>query len=288
MKIYIVPPSVDIVTEIADRFKCRPNVLLSYVYRGPHFTRYLRVYRHKIGSLMLDSGAYSQMAGTTTVSLEAYVAFLKSCGNLFDYCINLDTDPGNYDIRNWNLARLKKEGFNTLPVVHDPYAGEIDQLYDQGYRYILIGSSHGNDRRQLDFIFNRYFFSGKFPDILFHKLGTTTYATLSEYPFYSSDSATFAHVGGFGDVLFWNEYRGPNSNGDRTDYVYFGGRKDVVSKGAIYEDYPFIHQLEDYLWRAFEYSLTDLKGASGASQRWIVNARYTLDLEERFTRMHGG
>ena len=287
MKIYLVPNSIIIVTEIADRFQCRPDVLLSYVYRGPHFTHFLRLYRHKIEGLMLDSGAYSQMAGTTMVNLGAYVAFLKSCGHLFDYCINLDTDPENYDIRNWNLARLKKEGFNVLPVIHDPYAGEIDQLYDKGYRYILIGSSHGNDRKQLDFIFNRYFYGGKFPDVKFHKLGTATYATLFEYPFYSSDSATFAHVGALGDVLFWNEYREPNPNGDRTDFIYFGGRSGVACKGKDYQHYPYIHQFEDYLWKTFEYSLGDLKGALGAVQRWIVNARYTLDLRDRMTRLHG-
>ena len=59
------------------------------------------------------------------------------------------------------------------------------------------------------------------------------------------------------------------------------------SKGAAHDDYSFIRQFEDYLWKTFEYSLADLKGASGAIQRWIVNARYTLDLQDRMTRLHG-
>ena len=43
----------------------------------------------------------------------------------------------------WNLLKLRKVCPNILPVVHDPYSGEIDQLYDDGYHYILIGSSDG-------------------------------------------------------------------------------------------------------------------------------------------------
>jgi len=58
-------------------------------------------------------------------------------------------------------------------------------------------------------------------------------------------------------------------------------------KGTAHDEYPSIRQFADYLWRTFEYSLADLKGASGASQRWIVNARYTLDLQERMTQLHG-
>jgi hypothetical protein len=288
MRIYLVPPSVDIVVDLADKFRAKPDVLLSYAFRGSFFSHFLKAHRHKIGQLMLDSGAYSQMVGTTQVDLDSYIAFLRSCGHLFDYCINLDTDPGDYDIRNWNLARIRSQGFNPLPVVHDPYAGEIDKLYDQGYRYILIGSSHGNDRKQLDFIFNRYYHSGRFPGIRFHKLGTTTYATLSEYPFYSSDSATFAHIGGFGILLFWNDQREPDPNGDRTDKVYFGDRKGQAGQQAIdFKKYPCLRRLEDYLWRTFEYRLEDLVGSKGAEKRFFVNARYTLDLEERITRLHG-
>jgi len=59
---------------------------------------------------------------------------------------------------------------DVLPVIHDPYAGEIDQLYDMDtgtFYWLLLGK----DTKQLDFIFNRYHHSRKYRD-LFHKLGT--------------------------------------------------------------------------------------------------------------------
>lgn len=235
---------------------------------------------------MLDSGAYSQMMGKANIDLDRYAAFLKVCGNLFDYVINLDIEPENFDVRNWNLARLKKVYARILPVVHDVYAGEIDMLYDQGYDYILIGSSRGNDRRQLDFIFNRYYFSGKYPGIKFHKLGTATYATLAEYPFYSSDSAVFEIVAGMGRVFFWNEYRLPNKNGDRTDIIYFGGRLGSASRGVEFSRYPYLGEFEDYLWRNFGYTLREMINPKG--NEWaLVNLRYGLELQKVITQLHG-
>ena len=52
-------------------------------------------------------------------------------------------------------------------------------------------------------------------------------------------------------------------------------------------DYPFLGEFEDYLWRTFEYRLSDIEGPSGATKRWIVNGKFVLDLEERMTAMHG-
>jgi len=234
---------------------------------------------------MLDSGAYSQMTGKATIELDAYIAYLKSCGHLFDYVINLDVEPLNFDVRNWNLAHLKKVCPHILPVVHDVYAGEIDLLYDQGYDYILIGSSRGNDRRQLDFIFNRYHFSGKYPGIKFHKLGTATYPTLAEYPFYSSDSAVFELIAGFGIVLFWNEQREPDRNGDKTDTIYFGGRRKSTSSSISFSEYQFLSHFEEYLWQKFGFRLEDM--INPQKNEWaVVNMAYGLQLAKIITKLH--
>ena len=289
MHIYLVLPWNGIRTakELIERFDARPNMLLSYARAGNEFGLYLRTYRRQLGKIMLDSGAFSEMAGTQKIDLESYINYLVPCHDLFDYCVNLDVEPEKYDVRMWNLAKLKRAGLDVLPVVHDPYAGEIDELYDMGHHYLLLGSSWGSDRKQLDFIFGRNVQSGKYPGIKFHKLGTATYKGLCEYPYYSSDSAGFVLQGGYGDVLFWNEHREPNPNGDCTDWIYFGGRKESPSsRSEKYADYPYLGQLEDYLWRTFEYGLSDLEGSLGAVKRWIVNGKYTLDLEKRMTEKY--
>lgn len=287
MNFYLVPPDIGIIREVIQRFDPTPYILLSFVRVGQDFGHFLYTYRSKLGKIMIDSGAYSEMQGTLSVDLDTYLAYVEPCGHLFDYCVNLDVEPQNYDVRMWNLAKLKRVCSNVLPVVHDPYAGEIDQLYDMGHHYILLGSTWGNDRKQLDFIFNRYVYSGRFPNIRFHKLGTTTYVGLCEYPYYSCDSAAFIKVGGFGNIFFWNENREPDDNGDCTDLIYFGGRDLPESKRCpIYYNYRHIGQLEDYLWKVFEYRISDIEGSPGATGRWIVNAKYMLDLQERITRLH--
>ena len=282
MKIYLASPDRELVYEIISRFNPKPNVLLSYVNVGSHFSSFLHAYRPRLGSLMVDSGGYSDMAGTRKVELEPLTSFLGVCGHHFNYCINLDIEPENFDHRMWNMARINSAGLSVLPVIHDVFSGEIDQLYNRGYRYILIGSSHGNDPQQLNFIFNRYVYSGRFPEILFHKLGTATYATLSGYPFYSSDSAIFAHNAAYGRVMFWNESREPAPNGDRTDFFYFGG----LTRWPRYHKHPHVGELEDYLWTTFHYRLSDLEGPQSCFQRQIVNVKYLLDLQDFLTRKH--
>jgi hypothetical protein len=288
MRIYLVPEGSSTIADLIARFDPRPNVLLSFLRVNADFRNFLHTHRPKLGKIMLDSGAYSEMAGTKKVDLSTYHSYLNGCGTLFDYCINLDVEPDHYDVRMWNLAKLRQTGLDILPVVHDPYAGEIDQLYDMGYRYLLLGSSWGNDRKQLDFIFSRYHSSGKYPGILFHKLGTASYDGLCSYPYYSSDSANFIKIGALGEVLFWNEHREPDEIGDLTDRVYFGGyQKPKSAKGPAYHEYPHLGHLEDWLWTTFEYKLSDIEGPSGAVRRWIVNGKYILDLQDRMTKLHG-
>jgi len=288
MLIYLVVNGINTIVELNKRFGVKPHYLTSFIRVGLDFSHYLHTHRHRIGKIMLDSGAYSEMVGTAIADFDSYLAYLKPCSPFFNYCINLDKDPENYDVRMWNLAKLKSEGLDVLPCVHDPYAGEIDQLYDMGYSYILLGSSWGKDRKQLDFIFNRYYYSGKYPGIKLHKLGTATYNGLYDYPYYSSDSATFVHIGGMGEVLYWNEHREPKPNGDQTDLVYFGGFQTNRSKRSPdWYNYSYIGEFEDYVWKTFEYRLSDLEGPEGAVKRWIVNGKYTLDLQELMTQLHG-
>jgi len=288
MKIYLVQPDPMYILELNQRFGRKPNVMVSFADVGTHFSYFTHAYRPRIGKLMLDCGAYSEMKGTAKVELESYGNYLKPCAALFNYCIAFDLPTEDYDARMWNLARLQKVARNLLPVVHDPFAGEIDSLYDMGHHYILLGSSQGNDRKQLDFIFRRYYYSERFPGLRFHKLGTATYPTLSAYPFYSSDSAGYAIVGGQGKVVFWNNAREPNANGDRTDKFYCGGR-DIRGNAEYrpYTDHPHLGEFEDYVWSTFRYRISDIIGPSKSDQRKLVNAKYTLDLEEVLTKLHG-
>ena len=287
MEFFLVPPGIGIISELIRRFDVKPNVLLSYARVGQDFGNFIHGNRPRLGDLMVDSGAYSEMKDTLKINLDQYTAFLKGAGHLFDYTINLDVEPENYDRRMWNLTKLRKVCPNILPVVHDPYAGEIDQLYDQGYHYILIGSSDGRNRAQQDFIFNRYVYSNRFPDLKLHKLGTTSYNTFSEYPYHSGDSTSFVQAGGFGQVMYWNNDREPDDNGNCTDVIYFGGYEfQDTNRCQVYYNYRYTNQYEDYIWQTFEFRFDDLLGPSGATNRWIVNGKYTLDLEKRLTRLH--
>ena len=90
------------------RFDVKPNVLLSFARVGHDFGNFIHTYRPRLGKLMVDSGAYSEMKDTMKIDLDSYTAFLKSAGHFFDYTINLDVEPENYDRRMWNLLKLRK------------------------------------------------------------------------------------------------------------------------------------------------------------------------------------
>ena len=288
MEIYLASPEITHILEMHKRFHRKPNVLLSFADVRTHFGHFVHTYRSRINKLMLDSGAFSEMRGTATVELDPLANYLKPCAGKFNYCVTLDINPEDYDLRMWNQAKLEEVAPNVLSAVHDPYAGEIDVLYDMGHQYILLGSSQGNDKRVLDFIFNRYHYSGRFPGIRFHKLGTATYPTLSGYPFCSSDSARYAKAGGDGKALFWNITREPSANGDRTDEFYCGGRKIGANRGyRNYTEHPHLGEFEDYLWETFRFRISDIVGRSKFDQRKLVNAKYMLDLEDVLTKLHG-
>lgn len=290
MDIYLVEPPIQILNFLSSNFECKPNVLLSYArWQDFDFSLYTHAYRKKFGKLMLDSGAYTHMQGRINIEIHDYTSFLRSCSNLFDYVINLDIDTENEDVRMWNLRKLEKNGVsNILPVVHAPYSGEIEELYERGYTYQLLGSTFGSADRQLDYIFNRYFHSGRFPGIMFHKLGTSTYKGLSKYPYRSCDSTYLMRIGGMGNVLYWNPYRESDKNGDQTDVIYFGGFiRNKLPEAIDYSHYSYLDQFRSYLWQNFGFDLTDIHGQDKALNRWIVNAKYMVDLETRITQLHG-
>ena len=151
----------------------------------------------------------------------------------------------------------------------------------------MIGSSDGRNRKHQNFIFNRYVYSNRFPDLRLHKLGTTSYNTFSEYPYHSGDSTSFMQAGAYGQVFYWNDHREADANGDQTDMIYFGGYAfEDTNHCQRYSSYRHINQYEDYIWKTFEFRLTDLMGPSGAVNRWIVNGKYFFEIQERLTQLH--
>ena len=59
-----------------------------------------------------------------------------------------------------------------------------------------------------------------------------------------------------------------------------------TNRCQVYYNYRFINQYEDYIWKTFEFRFDDLFRTFRATNRWIVNGKYTLDLEKRLTRLH--
>jgi hypothetical protein len=51
--------------------------------------------------------------------------------------------------------------------------------------------------------------------------------------------------------------------------------------------YPFLAQLEDFLWKSLEFRVMDLVGSKATLKRQLLNAGYCLDLQARITAKHG-
>lgn len=178
----------------------------------------------KIGSLLVDSGAYSAYTKGVNIDIDDYIKFINNNYKNIDYFVSLDCIPGRYGeiktsqqlkdapIISWNnyiyiLDRIKCPE-KLIPVYHQ---GEdikylkymLDFKYD-GHYIDYIGISPALDESQtiipfLDISFKTILSSSNY-NVKTHAFGLTMLELLEKYPYYSADSTTFVRAAGFGEI----------------------------------------------------------------------------------------
>jgi hypothetical protein len=263
------------------------NVLLSYALKLS-FNDFQVLHRDIIGSLILDSGAYtlnkSKWAEQPNDILQAYTHFCSLTSPYYNFLFNLDADftLHGFDENMNNQFALEAAGLKPVPVVHNFYNGEIERLIDYGYDIIAIGQcEHGRSFSQLESAVNRIHGAER----KVHLFGVTERAILQELPIWSCDSSSWAQYVIYGQVMWWND---ANKNWNPYDILYFPDDQSEhdASKGKNYWDYRFRDEFDAYIGKNLNITIDNLLGSERVLYRSLVNILFYKEMEMRVTAYH--
>lgn len=159
--------------------------------------------------MMIDSGAFSNFTGTTKITLEDYMVFLrgildKNPDSDITY-VNMDV-IGNAEASFANWQRMRENGFNPIPVYHPGSDPQFLLEYLKGGSEIvgLGGVAKVSKRREyLDGVWRNYLIDESgMPIHKIHGFGITGFELVSRYPWYSVDGTTALLRAANGAILF--------------------------------------------------------------------------------------
>jgi hypothetical protein len=258
------------------------NVLLSVALIGNETYGFLKECRHMVGKIVADSGAWSVAKGTSSLTLEQVISYLRQWGKEFDHYFNFDTDfsEQGFEHNIANQTRMERAGLKPIPVVHNFFKEEIDYYINSGnYSWLALGSSQSSNFDDFKYAIDQIKKGN--PQIKIHWFGGSSYEWLIKTPVASCDTSSWAKAGKYGYIHYWNEQR---SGVNKTDRIYVGGYlkdQDKGNKAYDYVDYPYRKQLEEYLYEKFKLRYSDLWGYEAAFNMQLVNTRFYAELEAR-------
>lgn len=271
MKIFHAIDSIGIVPRFYEKTKIKLNYLVSYHYlRGMAFDLTTR-YRGIIGSLYLDSGAYSVSTGKSKINVSEFLKYITRYGNLFDAVFTLDDafdDPEHNLFNQLYLEKgLPKSVKVPIPVVHDaenPFK-ELEMYAELGHDYIAIGSN----KKLKDQVFEKI--KKKYPNLKIHMFGNLDTKMLKKHKPYSADSAGYANKTKHGEIVFWD----PD---EKKEYkIYVGSRDRKTNSPVHFEKFPNKKKVEEFVSKTFNLRVQDLYTDLEAS--WMVNMYFFHQLE---------
>ena len=265
------------------------NVLLSFGRTDQNKYGFFVTHRTKVHSVTLDSGAYTLHCAARKppdLTVELYREYALEHGKYVDFLFNLDSDfseNGHYEtgINLYNQAFLEEVGLDPVPVIHDIYGSEIsDYINRKKHKMLAIGSSLLGDPTGIQIAIHNIHRAG----IMVHLFGTTSFKLLATNPVSSCDASTWHQAAARGYILFWN----PNGRGkSHTDQIQFTKYSGPLPKERIpFLEYEFRNDLSEHLQKTFGFEPSDLRGASGPSNRQVVNIHYFVELQKRINAEH--
>lgn len=180
--------------------------------------------------LLLDSGSFSTWnKNEPELNLNGYIAYLKrNKEHLFSYVV-LDQIPGQYGRKRTttevelsakksydNLQIMKSHGLKPIPVFHqDEDFKWLERMLADGETYIGFSSSKetGSKTGHLNRAFSMICDNKGNPLIHIHGFGITKPSFLLNYPFYTTDSTTWALTPAFGKIIV------PAYTNEKPDYT---------------------------------------------------------------------
>jgi len=273
------------------------NILISAAHAKGEAIRSVYALRDqgKIAKVVMDSGTYT----FTTKGLiryshgtsESYLSYMSDHHQFFDMVFNYDEihDPSGFDTNYGHQLDLEYAGVPVIPVIQDIVGDkEIRRYLKDGCEIMALGSSQIKKPADLDIVFSKL--AGTRTKM--HLLGKTEYKFLIQKPLYSADSSSAIQYQKKGCLLFWNDHRQADENGDKTDIVNLEISSESKSKlpGIPKSEYQFCPEFNAYLDDNF--SITLDRFTRGKTERnlmiKVINMRYYKILEQKVTDYHRG
>lgn len=257
-----------------------PNVLVSLAYNMNEWKLFLEKYRHMIGVLYGDSGAWSSDQGTSDISLEDVIFFFSRYGPLMDLYFNFDSNfsEQGFEDNIANQLKMERAELCPVPVIHNFFSKEIEYYITSGkYDWLALGSSQSSNFDDFRYAVDKI--KGLNPDIKIHWFGGSKYTWMIKVPVASCDTTSWAKSGSFGKINFYNRQKG------KSDLIYVGGQLKKFKKGEYhFVTYPWRKDVEEYLYQTFKLTYRDLLGYDDKVNMQLVNARFFVEMEKRINQ----
>lgn len=196
-----------------------PNILVAFPY-----AKTFEAFNYLPNKVICDSGAFTAWSIGGEVDIKAYKDWALDRQRLYGQfiAVNLDVIPGEAGRTSTlqereegmqqsllNADYLRSNGVNVMEVFHQDEPLEFfDKLYERLPADGILGISPRNDvsvnrkrnfqKQVLAHILKRY---GKKNIPKMHGLAVTSRVMLEEFPYYSTDSSTYASSGRFGTFI---------------------------------------------------------------------------------------
>lgn len=155
--------------------------------------------------LFADSGAFSAASLGADVTLDAYAAWLAKWRHLFTAYANLDV-IGNPAATLANQVELEARGFTPLPVFHYGSPWGYLERYCVSHDYIALGGLVGRTKRTtMPWLVRAFQIAKTAPKpVRYHGFGVTGHDTLTDLPWYSADSSSWASGYRYGNLRLFD------------------------------------------------------------------------------------
>lgn len=224
--------------------------------------------------LFADSGAFSAASLGADVTLDAYAAWLAKWRHLFTAYANLDV-IGNPAATLANQVELEARGFTPLPVFHYGSPWGYLERYCESHDYIALGGLVGRTKRTtMPWLVRAFQIAKAAPKpVRYHGFGVTGQDTMTDLPWYSADSSSWASAMRYGTARLFNPKTG------RFTLVATKNRAKVYRFSALLRSLgadpaAFMRNDRDTLIRASVGSL--LLAERYMSRRFSVNACFYI------------
>lgn len=178
--------------------------------------------------------------------VDAYVELIKTNPEISHFYANIDV-IGNPKLTWQNQQLLESKGIKPIPVVH--FGTDLKWLkhyMDKGYDYIglgglvggKVGGSASTDKgRWISEAFGMACPAPSYlPTVKFHGFGVSAWKIIRKYPWHSVDSAAWAKLGAFGNIMV------PRRRDGKWD---FSGGEEIV---CVSKESPSKHKVDSHFF----------------------------------------